>query len=229
MAYSQEIAAMLKNWMEAEAWQYTFSEETGQFRFIMNMDAPILFIQCVLIVYESDYLVNAYLPIRMDWPDAGYTHQLLLFLSDVNSTLRNGGFHLARRDGCLFYRTYVNCQDTMPGTETIRDSILCAGAMCARFCRGILGIRFNCMCAETALAICQGEMEDTETEEEAETVPLPEVYRTDLSGEEEEKHEDPTERLLGILKEMETECREEETEEEKTDEEEDSVLPAAQP
>ena len=43
-------------------------------------------------------------------------------------------------------------------------------------------------------------------EEEAETVPLPEVYRTDLSGEEEEKHEDPTERLLGILKEMETEC-----------------------
>ena len=77
------------------------------------------------------------------------------FLCRANYGLANGNFELDFRDGEIRYKCFVNCDETVPGKETIKDSIYVPARMFTRYSEGILAVLFNMKSAEQAVKDCE--------------------------------------------------------------------------
>ena len=76
------------------------------------------------------------------------------------SNLTYGCFELDFRDGEIRFRSFIDCEDVMPSTEVIKNSIHCTAAMYKRYAPGIVDIIFSGCTGKEAIAKCEKSPED---------------------------------------------------------------------
>ena len=151
MEYSTSIAGYVKSFLDADGWHYKFSEDSHIFDFTLTLNGKLQQVHYNLLIRKFDYSVYAICP--MSAKDC--LPQMAEFISRANYGLANGNFELDFRDGEIRYKCFVNCHDTVPGTQAIKDSIYIPASMFNKYSDGILSVLFNMKTPTQAVADCE--------------------------------------------------------------------------
>jgi len=141
--YSFEIAEEIQQFLEQDDWHFEFLEEKGMFHFRVNVSGKLKKIEYVLQVREDDYLVYTICPLNADKDDPDAMQRISEFLTRVNYGTVNGNFEMDYHDGEIRYKTYVDCEDMLPSTKVIRDSIYIPASSFRQYGDGIVQLMFT--------------------------------------------------------------------------------------
>lgn len=94
-------------------------------------------------------------PIGADRDDEKMMAQMAEFICRANFGLKNGCFEFDFRDGEIRYKSFIDCDDVLPSTEVVKNSIHCTAAMYKRYAAGITSIIFAGSSAKEAIAMCE--------------------------------------------------------------------------
>lgn len=153
--YSNEIANVIKQFLDDDDWHYSFDEECGIFDFDFKVRSKIRKIKYLINVNEDDMVVYGICPIGADRDDEKMMVQMAEFLCRANYGLKNGCFELDFRDGEIRFRSFIDCEGVMPSTEVIKNSIYCTAARYMRYAAGITSIIFTGSSAKEAITMCE--------------------------------------------------------------------------
>mgnify|MGYP000702488914 CR=1 FL=1 len=158
--YSNELVNLVKKFLVEDDWHFSFDENTGVFDFGLRVKSKIQKINYIVDVHEDEIVVYGMCPIGADHTDSNMMAQMAEFLCRANYGLKNGCFELDFRDGEIRFRSFIDCEDLMPSTEVIKNSIHCTAAMFKRYAPGIVDIIFSGCTAKQAIAKCEKSPED---------------------------------------------------------------------
>ncbi len=166
--YSDEVVNVVKQFLAEDESHYSFDEDTGVFRFGFLVRSRIQNISFFIDVQEDEFITYGICPITADRKDPQMMAKMAEFICRANYGLKNGCFELDYRDGSIRYRSYVDCENLLPSTEVVRNSIYCTTAMIKRYAQGIVDIIFGGSTAKDAVTKCEksanGESHSTEEE-----------------------------------------------------------------
>lgn len=100
-------------------------------------------------------MVYGIYPIGADHDDEKMMAQMAEFICRANFGLKNGCFEFDFRDGEIRYKSFVDCDEVLPSTEVVKNSIHCTAAMYKRYATGITAIIFAGSSAKEAIAMCE--------------------------------------------------------------------------
>lgn len=149
--YSQEIVNLIKNFLDDDDWNYDFNDEHGVFNFNLTLKCKLQKASYRIRVRNEDYVVTVSCP--MSAQDC--KEEMASFLTRANFGMLNGNFEMDFDDGEIRYKTFVNCDETTPGRQTIKDSIYLPASMLDRYSEGILAVIFGTKTAEEAIKMCE--------------------------------------------------------------------------
>lgn len=155
MNYSEELADLVKKFLDEDGWAYSFNEDTGTFKFDLRIKSKLQKISYVVGVREAEILAYGVCPIIADSDSAEMMSRMAEFICRANYGLKNGCFELDYRDGEVRFKSYIDCRGTIPSQEVIKNSIYCAAAMFRRYGDGIVSVVFSDCKPEEAIAICE--------------------------------------------------------------------------
>ena len=153
--YFNELVNLVKKFLVDDEWHFSFDENTGVFDFGLRVKSKIQKINYIVDVHEDEIVVYGMCPIGADHTDSKMMAQMAEFLCRANYGLKNGCFELDFRDGEVRFRSFIDCEDVMPSTEVIKNSIHCTAAMFKRYAPGIVDIIFAGCTAKEAIAKCE--------------------------------------------------------------------------
>lgn len=154
-SYSNELVAVVKGVLDGSEWNYSFNEERGVFDFGLKTSAKIQKINYFVVVRDDEIIFYGICPINADENDAGMMARMAEFLSRVNYGIKNGCFEFDFRDGEIRYKSFVDCDEVIPSTEVVGNSICCINAMYNRFSQGIIDIIFRDSSVNDAIEKCE--------------------------------------------------------------------------
>ena len=158
--YSNEIANIVKQFLDEDDWRYTFDENIGIFDFNLRMESKIQKISYLMHVDNDEIVCYGVCPISADCEDPEMMAEMAEFICSVNYGHRNGCFELDFRDGEIRFKSFIDCDNLMPSTAVIKNSIYCTAAMFDRYGPGMLEIIFAGCTAKDAIAKCKKSVED---------------------------------------------------------------------
>ena len=158
--YSNELANLVKKFLVDDDWHFSFDENIGVFDFGLRVKSKIQKINYIVDVHEDEIVVYGMCPIGADYTDSNMMAQMAEFLCRANYGLKNGCFELDFRDGEIRYKSFIDCEDVMPSTEVIKNSIHCIAVMFKRYAPGITDIIFASCTAKEAIGKCKKSSED---------------------------------------------------------------------
>lgn len=153
--YSNEIANVVKQFLTDDDWHYSFDEERGIFDFDLRVRSKIQKIKYLIDVKEDEMVVYGICPIGADCDDEKMMIQMAEFICRANFGLKNGCFEFDFRDGEIRYKSFIDCDEVLPSTEVVKNSIHCTVAMYKRYAAGITSIIFAESSAKDAIAMCE--------------------------------------------------------------------------
>jgi hypothetical protein len=153
--YSDEIVNVIKRFLADEDWHYSFNEETGIFRFDLRIRRKIQSISYVIDVHEDEFVTYGMCPIGADREDTEMMAQMAEFICRANYGLKNGAFELDFSDGEVRFRSFVDCNDLLPSTKVVRNSVYCTAEIMNCYATGIADIIFGGASAKEAIARCE--------------------------------------------------------------------------
>lgn len=153
MNYNTSIAKLVKAFLDSDDWNYNFDDEKGVFTFNLSLSNKLKKISYRVRIRKYDYVV--YATSLMDADDC--KAEMAEFITRANYGLFNGNFEMDYRDGEVRYKCFVNCDETAPGRETVKDSIYIPAAMFKRYGDGIISILFGMKSAQQAVADCEAD------------------------------------------------------------------------
>ena len=162
--YSDEIVNVVKQFLEEDDWHYSFDEETGIFRFGLKIRSKIQKISYVIDVLDNEFVTYGICPLGADYEDSEMMAQMSEFICRANYGLKNGCFELDFRDGEIRFRSYVDCENLLPSTAVVKNSVHCTAAMIKRYAPGIVDIIFGGVNAKDAITKYEKEVPSTEDE-----------------------------------------------------------------
>ena len=152
--YSSDIASMVRRFLDDDDWRYKFDSDNGIFQFDLTLEGKLKEINYKIIINNYSYNVYGYCPMNAD---EGCRTQMSEFVLRANYGLKNGNFELYVRDGELRYKTFVDCDESRIGNETIKNSIYTVARMFIKYEPGILAVLFGLKSAEQAVEECEKE------------------------------------------------------------------------
>ena len=158
--YSDEIVNVVKKFLADDNWHYSFNEDTGIFRFNLRIRSKIQSINYVIDVHDDEFVTYGMCPIGADHENPEMMAQMAEFICRANYGLRNGCFELDFRDGEIRFRSYVDCENLIPSTDVVKNSVHCTAAMFKRYATGIVDIIFGGASAKDAISKCEKLTED---------------------------------------------------------------------
>ena len=162
--YSDEIVNVIKQFLEEDDWHYSFDEETGIFRFGLKIRSKMQKISYVIDVRDDEFVTYGMCPLGADHENSEMMAQMAEFICRANYGLKNGCFELDFRDGEIRFRSYVDCENSLPSTTVVKNSIHCTAAMVKRYAPGIVDIIFGGAKAKDAITKCEREVPSTKDE-----------------------------------------------------------------
>ena len=121
--YSIEIANIVKQFLTEDSWNFSFDEEHGIFKFGLRIKGKIHSLKYFISIRTNEIIVYGICPIGVDEEDNKMMMEMAEFLHRVNWGLRNGCFEFDFRDGEIRFRSYIDCDKTLPSIESIKNSI----------------------------------------------------------------------------------------------------------
>lgn len=161
--YSDEIVNVVKKFLAEDNWHYSFNEDTGIFRFGLRLRSKIQNISYLIDVHDDEFIVYGMCPIAADRKDPEMMAQRAEFICHANFGMKNGCFELDR-DVEIRFRSFVDCEDLLPSTSVVKNSVYCTAAMFKRYAAGIVDIIFGGAKAKDAITKCEGDLPSTENE-----------------------------------------------------------------
>ncbi len=158
--YSDEIAAVVKQFLDVGNWNYSFDENCGIFGFGLSIKSRIQEIKYLVVVKDDEIVFYGICPIGADRDDAEMMARMAEFLCRANYGLKNGSFEFDFCDGEIRYKSFVDCDGALPSAKVIKNSICCIGAMYERYAQGIVDIIFDGYSAKDAIAKCEKALEE---------------------------------------------------------------------
>lgn len=159
-SYSNEIANVVKQFLTDDDWHYSFDEERGIFDFGLRVRSKIQKIKYLIDVKEDEMVVYGICPIGTDCDDEKMMVQMAEFICRANFGLKNGCFEFDFRDGEIRYKSFIDCDEVLPSTEVVKNSIHCTAAMYKRYAAGITSIIFAGSSAKEAIVMCEKSPEE---------------------------------------------------------------------
>lgn len=150
--YSAELAGVITSYLDNNDWKYEFNESIGVFKIGIAMNGSIKSITCALIVKEDEYIVYADCPIGVDPKEKETMQNVAELVCRMNCGLRNGNFEFNMDDGSIRYKSFVDCNDTIPSDPVITASLLCPARMFEQYSRAIIEVIFTGADAKEAVA-----------------------------------------------------------------------------
>ena len=187
--YSIEIANIVKQFLTEDSWNFSFDEEHGIFKFGLRIKGKIHSLKYFISIRTNEIIVYGICPIGVDEEDNKMMMEMAEFLHRVNWGLRNGCFEFDFRDGEIRFRSYIDCDKTLPSIESIKNSIFCTAAMFEKYGAGITSIIILSEIGDSDLATMmtrQAENQEiTEEGADGEKLPSEEIPKVhmDLFGE----------------------------------------------
>ena len=162
--YSDEIVNVVKQFLAEDNWHYSFIENTGIFRFGLRIRSKIQNISYVIDVHDDEFVTYGMCPIGADREDTEMMVQMAEFICRANYGLKNGCFEMDWRDGATRFRSYIDCENLLPSTTVVKNSVHYMAAMIKRYAPGIVDIIFGGVKAKDAITKCEKEVPSTEDE-----------------------------------------------------------------
>ena len=150
--YSKDIANAINTFLKEDDWHFSFDEQRGVFKFGLSLKSKIKKVNYLIHVKEDEYIVYAISPIGADEDDEKMMAAMAEFVCRANYGLKNGNFELDMRDGEIRFKCFMDCEDIMPSTEVIRNSIHCPAAMFKQYGDGIIDISVGNAISKKAVA-----------------------------------------------------------------------------
>lgn len=140
--YSDEIAEVVKKFLEEDEWNYSFDDETGLFRFDLRIRSKIQKINYAIDVHKDEIVIYGISPVAAD-PDASECMvHMAEFICHTNYGIKNGCFEFDFEDGEIRFRSYIDCDNNMPSVEVVKNSVYCIAAMYKSYAQGFNGYYF---------------------------------------------------------------------------------------
>lgn len=158
--YSDEIAEVVKKFLEEDEWNYSFDDETGLFRFDLRIRSKIQKINYVIDVHKDEIITYGISPIAADPDDSECMVQMAKFICYTNYGIKNGCFEFDFEDGEIRFRSFIDCDNNMPSVEVVKNSVHCTAAMYKRYAQGFTDIIFGGVSAIDAFRKCEKMTED---------------------------------------------------------------------
>lgn len=158
--YSNEIAAVVKQFLDGDDWHYSFDKNRGIFDFGLRIRSKIQKIKYLVDVKDDEIVFYGICPIGADRDDTEMMAQMAEFLCRANYGLKNGSFEFDFCDGEIRYKSFVDCDGVLPSIEVVKNSIYCIDAMYKRYAQGIVDIIFAGSSSNDAIAKCEKSPEE---------------------------------------------------------------------
>lgn len=163
--YSNEIASIIKKFLNEDDWKFFFDSEKGVFRFGLRISGKMKDIDYLIRIHETDFTVYALSPVHADNDNADCMARMAEFITRCNYGLRNGNWEMDYADGEVRYKSYVDVEGMTLSTETVKNSIYCIASMFERYGDGILSIIFGGASAEEAAKKCENSVQASDIAE----------------------------------------------------------------
>lgn len=158
--YSDEIAEVVKKFLEEDEWNYSFDDETGLFRFDLRIRSKIQKINYAIDVHKDEIVIYGISPVAADPDDSECMVHMAEFICHTNYGIKNGCFEFDFEDGEIRFRSYIDCDNNMPSVEVVKNSVHCTAAMYKRYAQGFTDIIFGGVSAIDAFRKCEKMTED---------------------------------------------------------------------
>lgn len=134
--YSQELVQRVQEHLDKNHMKYMFDEDAGCFHFpIYAAFSPFFFTMFSLRMEDDCILLDAEFPLIIDPP---HRAPVKAFISDLNSTMKNGCYHLNSKSGRLRFHIYIDCVERIPTDAVLSRALACACAMMDLHCKDLL-------------------------------------------------------------------------------------------
>jgi hypothetical protein len=114
----------------------------------------------VIDVQENEIVVLGICPIAADCRDTDMMARMAEYICRANYGIKNGCFEFDFRDGEIRFRSYIDCEGSMPSLEMIKNCIYCTAVMYKRYAPGIADMIFSGCSAREAVEKCEKDQED---------------------------------------------------------------------
>lgn len=134
--HSQKLVQRVQEHLDKNHMKYMFDEDADCFHFpIYAAFSPFFFTMFSLRVEDDCILLDAEFPLIIDSP---HRAPVKAFLSDLNSTMKNGCYHLNSKSGRLLFHIYIDCVERIPTDAVLSRALACACAMMDLHCKDLL-------------------------------------------------------------------------------------------
>lgn len=134
--HSQELAQRVQEHLDKNRMKYMFDEDADCFHFpIYAAFSPFFFTMFSLHAEDDCILLDAEFPLIIDPP---HRAPVKAFISDLNSTMKNGCYHLSSKSGRLRFHIYIDCVERIPTDAVLSRALACACAMMDLHCKDLL-------------------------------------------------------------------------------------------
>ena len=147
MSYSRAIARCITDYLDADDWNYQLDEQKELIRMNLTLNNKMKKVSIIIDLRDDKYLVFMSFPLGADKEDRLATADLL---NRINYTLMFGCFEMDNRDGEVRFRLAVDCEDSLPSREIVKNSIMRPAATCQKYGNAIVQVVMGMASAEEA-------------------------------------------------------------------------------
>lgn len=150
MSYSRAIARCITDYLDADDWNYQLDEQKELIRMNLTLNNKMKKVHIVIDLRDDKYLVFMSYPLYAEHEDKEQMMQMSDLLTRINYSLMFGCFEMDHRDGEVRFRLAVDCEDSLPSREIVKNSIMRAAATCNRYGNAIVQVMMGVATGEEA-------------------------------------------------------------------------------
>lgn len=158
-SYNQELANLVKQWLDAEDFHYNFDEELGRFDYGVQCNTKFNQLRCIIGIGET-YIVFYYI-----CPLHATSEQLASiaeFITRANYGLTLGCFELDFNDGEIRYRMTANCDGILPSPAILNDCFILPINMFERYGDALASVLLDFSTAKEAIEKVENRYHDND-------------------------------------------------------------------
>lgn len=134
--HSQKLVQRVREHLDKNHMKYMFDEDADCFHFPIYAAFSSFFFTMFSLHMEDDcILLDAEFPLIIDPP---HRAPVKAFISDLNSMMKNGCFHLNSMSGRLLFHIYIDCVERIPTDAVLSRALTYACAMMDLHCKDLL-------------------------------------------------------------------------------------------